>query len=98
MRDREHARIMLEAARKDLRALEGMRDAEIFADEIFGFHAQQAVEKGLKAWFSLLGVNYPRIHDIEELLTMLESQGTSIPSLDPGVFIFFLDNPFPNLG
>jgi len=30
-----------------------------FADEIFGFHAQQAVEKGLKAWICLHGIEYP---------------------------------------
>ena len=47
-RDREHARALLEMARKDARALSGMQDREVFADEIFGFHAQQAVGKALK--------------------------------------------------
>ena len=45
----EHARKMLVMARKDLKAIEGMEDAETFSDEIFGFHAQQTVEKALKA-------------------------------------------------
>jgi HEPN domain-containing protein len=29
-----------------------MADSPLFADEIFGFHTQQAVEKALKAWLS----------------------------------------------
>lgn len=72
MTDREHARGLLEVADRDLRALKGMADAEVFADEIFGFHAQQAVEKALKAWIAALGGEYPYSHDISVLLTTLE--------------------------
>jgi len=43
-KDREHAHALLEMAQKDGRALSGMTDADVFADEIFGFHAQQAVD------------------------------------------------------
>lgn len=32
-------------ADKDLAALAGMSDPTVFADEIFGFHAQQAADK-----------------------------------------------------
>lgn len=38
----EEVRYLLAAAHKDLRALQGMSDSSFFADEIFGFHAQQA--------------------------------------------------------
>ena len=38
-----------------------MRDVDIFADEIFGFHAQQAAEKLLKAWLALLGEVTPSL-------------------------------------
>jgi hypothetical protein len=41
----EYARNLLIMARKDFDALRGMIDNPLFADEIFGFHAQQAVEK-----------------------------------------------------
>ena len=41
----DEARQMLTAATKDWRALAGMTDPNVFADEIFGFHAQQATEK-----------------------------------------------------
>jgi len=39
----DEARHLLAAARKDWNALHGMTDSQVFADEIFGFHAQQAV-------------------------------------------------------
>jgi len=79
MSDLAHARMMLSMARKDLTALQNMLDMNAFANEIFGFHAQQAVEKALKAWLSLVDVDYPRIHDLEELLALLESHRETVP-------------------
>ena len=79
MSDPEQARILLDAARRDLTALHGMDDAEIFADEIFGFHVQQTVEKLLKAWLTLKGVSYPRTHDLRLLINQLAQHG-----VDPG--------------
>ncbi len=78
MSDLAHARMMLSMARKDLTALQNMLDLNAFANEIFGFHAQQAVEKALKAWLSLIDVDYPRIHDLEELLVLLESHRETV--------------------
>jgi HEPN domain-containing protein len=75
MEPSDEARLMLNAAYKDWRALTGMADPQVFADEIFGFHAQQAVEKVLKAWLTLLGVEYPRTHDLSMLLNNLEELG-----------------------
>ena len=69
MSDRKQARALLEAAEWDLSALRGMGDAGVFADEIFGFHAQQTVEKSFKTWLALLGEIYPMTHDLEMLLT-----------------------------
>jgi HEPN domain-containing protein len=66
-------------AQKDLKAIQGMADPDIFADEVFGFHAQQAVEKALKAWLSVVGLEYPRIHDLGELFELLSDRGQSIP-------------------
>jgi HEPN domain-containing protein len=78
MRDLEHARLMLTVARKDLKAMGGMTDVEAFDVEIFGFHAQQAVEKALKAWLSLSGIEYPWTHDLEQLFVLLEQGGETI--------------------
>ena len=55
-----------------------MADAEAFDDEIFGFHAQQAIEKSLKAWAAILGREYPLTHDISALLDLLESSGQDV--------------------
>ena len=74
MSDLEQARVLLAAAGRDLAALRGMRDATVFADEIFGFHVQQAVEKLLKAWLALLNEVYPRTHDLSRLLQLLEKR------------------------
>ena len=79
MSDLDHARLMLSAARRDLTALRAMDDPDAFADEVFGFHAQQAAEKALKAWLSLARVTYPRIHDIERLMGLLMESGQSVP-------------------
>jgi HEPN domain-containing protein len=79
MSDLEHARAMLAIAQRDLRALTGMKDPETFADEVFGFQAQQAVEKALKAWLSLKGVAYPWIHDLEVLLKLVKSTQEFVP-------------------
>ena len=48
MADLERARVMLRMAHRDFNALVGMLENPLFADEIFGFHVQQAVEKALK--------------------------------------------------
>ena len=74
----DEARQMLAAASRDFRALTGMFEPEVFADEVFGFHVQQAVEKALKAWLSLLSVEYPRTHDISLLLGILDAKGERV--------------------
>ena len=79
MKDPEHAKMMLRAAANDLRAIEGMTDPELFSDEIFGFHAQQVVEKSLKALLSMEGIAYPRIHDLEALFILLDNHCITLP-------------------
>ena len=64
MTGREEAKRMLAVAEVDLKALRNMLDSEIFEDSVFGFHAQQASEKSLKAWLSLRGIVYPKTHDL----------------------------------
>jgi HEPN domain-containing protein len=53
-------------------------NAEI-SDEIIGFHAQQAVEKWLKAVMANLGLPQQRTHDIDRLSRLLEVQGVELP-------------------
>ena len=72
MRDIEQAGSFLSMAERDYRALCGMNNPEVFSDEIFGFHVQQAVEKALKAWLCVLGSPFPKTHDLDELGALLE--------------------------
>jgi len=78
MSDPKQAQSMLHMAQKDLKALKGMMDTLIFEDEIFGFHAQQAIEKALKGLIALLGQEYPLTHDISILLEFLESKDQNV--------------------
>ena len=80
MPEPKHAGLLIEIALRDLRAAKAMLDTGTFPDEIFGFQAQQAVEKCLKAWLSHLDVEYPKIHDLDELFLMLSEAGAPISS------------------
>ena len=71
----EEAKRMLDLALIDLKTIRKMVDAGEFENSVFGFHAQQAVEKTLKSWLSLRQVTYPKTHDIRVLLILLETQG-----------------------
>jgi HEPN domain-containing protein len=83
MGDREHATLLLRLARRDLNALIGMGKSDLFADEIFGFHAQQTVEKALKAWLSARGAVYPLTHELSRLLALLENTGVDVEPFWP---------------
>ena len=83
MTDRDHARALLDAADRDLRALVAMVPDNAFADEIVGFHAQQAVEKALKAWLAFEGRPYPWTHDLSALLGLIEDAGHEVERLRP---------------
>jgi HEPN domain-containing protein len=48
-------------------------------DGPFGFHIQQAVEKLLKALLSQLALEYRTTHDLEYLVSQLESAGEILP-------------------
>lgn len=78
MSDIKQADAMIRMARRDMTALHGMLDAAVFADEIFGFHVQQAIEKSLKAWMCALGLTYPFTHHINRLLVLLRGAGIDV--------------------
>ncbi len=79
MNELDEASVLLAAARRDLNALLGMLQVEdLFSDEIFGLHVQQAVEKLTKAWLVTLGEPYPRIHNLDALLRLLEKAGCDV--------------------
>ena len=74
----EQARKMLLMAGKDMKALHSLLQPEAADDEIFGFHAQQAAEKALKAWIIGVGGCYSNTHDLHVLLLTLRELGCDI--------------------
>ena len=78
MNGNDDARRLLDMAERDLRALSGMLAPGVFDDSVFGFHVQQAIEKTLKAWISLLERGYPLTHDIGRLLALIEESGADV--------------------
>ncbi len=80
MQDLKNAIKMFNMAEKDFNALKNMIDETLFDIEIFGFHAQQTVEKLLKAWLSTINVKYERTHDLQILFSLLIENGQNIPA------------------
>jgi HEPN domain-containing protein len=78
MKDLKAARELAERAKIDLAALREIAGNPRVADEIFGFLAQQAVEKSMKAWLALLGRRYPVTHNLHQLARELKDAGVSV--------------------
>jgi HEPN domain-containing protein len=76
----EAARLLLAKARQDEYVLEQFAADAQAADETFGFHAQQAAEKLLKAALSAGRVVYPRTHRLGELLDLARDRGLAAPA------------------
>lgn len=67
-------------ARSDEIALDRLADDPDVPDDLIGFHAQQALEKLLKAALAHAGVAPPRIHDLGELIARLGDAGMTPPT------------------
>jgi HEPN domain-containing protein len=92
----EDARLLLAIVRRHLRSLRfGMDPA--YPEEDWGFTAQQALEKLLKAWIVLADRQPPRVHDLADL-AMLAGQPPEPPLLELQVFAVearYKEGPFP---
>lgn len=75
---RQLGRTLLARAADDLHALDVLRTADV-ADAVVGFHAQQAVEKSLKAVLAAHGVEYRFSHDLSYLNDLLAENGIEVP-------------------
>ena len=76
---REQAGILLGKARDDDYACRSLSVDEHASAWIVGFHAQQAVEKSIKAVLAARSVHYPFTHDIEALIKLLRQSGIPLP-------------------
>lgn len=65
----DHALLLLSKAQADKLVLDKLADDSEIADNVIGFHAQQAVEKLLKAIRANRQIEYPRVHDIDRSST-----------------------------
>lgn len=70
---------LLAKARDDAYVVAHFRSDPMAPDWIIGFHAQQAVEKALKAVLAVREIEYPRTHNIALLLELLHENGLPLP-------------------
>jgi HEPN domain-containing protein len=77
--------VMLDLARDDEFAARSLLAVDGVADAILGFHAQQAVEKSLKAALASRAIDFPYTHDLDGLLELCETNGLEVPSELEGV-------------
>ena len=78
MNDSSHtqAGILLIKAAED----EAILDANGIPESILGFHAQQAIEKLIKALLSALLIPFELTHNLDRLRIALEATGETLPS------------------
>lgn len=80
MSDKKYAEQLLMLARKDKNALCGMIGEEKnFDNSIFGFHAQQAVEKLLKALLAIRNLEFRKTHDLSILVAQIKESRLEFP-------------------
>jgi len=79
MKHLEQARKFLAKAAEDEALLDAVLAKPEVSDSIYGFHAQQAAEKLLKALLSVHAVRFPKTHDLHELVNLLENAGETLP-------------------
>ena len=76
----EEAARLLRAARSDLRALHLLAADPEQSNDVVGFHAQQAVEKALKAVLVSASVEIPLTHDLGYILELLPEALGEMPA------------------
>lgn len=100
----DEARRLLRLARRDEQAFIALLQAPRVGLSMALFHAQQAVEKALKAVMCLSGLPFRRTHDLEELAAQLAAAGhepnlaqTELSRLTPYAVEYRYDDEAPQL-
>lgn len=75
----DFARLLLHRARDDAYVVEHLCADPMAPDWVIGFHAQQAVEKALKAMLAGREIEFPRTHNIAMLAELLRAHGLPMP-------------------
>ena len=76
----DQAKELLEAARRDRTAVRVLCRSAESPQEIILFHAQQVVEKSLKAVLVLHQIRFPRTHDLLELHALAVQNQILVPA------------------
>lgn len=71
--------LLLAAALQDLAACRLLACSPGIGDAMVGFHAQQAIEKGLKSVLSANKIEFRRTHDLISLMDLLQDHGLPPP-------------------
>ncbi len=82
------AAILARKATEDAVALREFEGNPEIADSILGFHAQQAIEKWLKAVLAEKGVDFEYTHDLRRLIELIEGTDITFPLDTPKVVMF----------
>jgi HEPN domain-containing protein len=75
----EAAELFLAKAASDLAAARLLAEHDDQDDDVVGFHAQQAVEKALKAVVVVRSLEIPRSHDLGLLILLLDPAERELP-------------------
>jgi HEPN domain-containing protein len=76
---RDLAKVLARKAEGDAKVARKLAPDPGIDDEAIGFHAQQAIEKWLKAVMAALGLEEARIHDLGRLMELLGEANVDLP-------------------
>lgn len=76
---RDLARRLLRRADGDITLVRTVVDNDEILDAIVGFHAQQAVEKSIKAVLAAHEIEYRKTHQLHYLIRLLEQTRSTRP-------------------
>jgi HEPN domain-containing protein len=77
--NRDWGRVLAKKAEGDVKAMRRLSSDPEIGDDVVGFHAQQAIEKWLKAVVVSHDLEFERSHDFGQLLDILDGAGIEAP-------------------
>ena len=87
----------LQAAYRHIRAFHRLVDFDEIDQEMYGFHAQQAVENAIKAWLSAADLEYRSVHDLREVANQILADPAEANTLAAAQLRLLIDyTSFPN--
>lgn len=95
----EEAKVLLKVAGQDQKAFELLIGSRKISLSVACFHAQQTVEKSIKAVLAFKGISFRRTHDLTELCSLLIQNRVGVPfsqellaRLNPYAVVFRYDD------